>query len=209
MQVKRGFQHLIGPGVDGDAPVAGLAIEPANVAVRIVEAHQPMDLCHRGKRLIDRLCRRRARRRPRISTKVPSSGCARRTLSGVSIRGQDPFDAFGDVHGGQRSAGNVADVAADFQRAGAGLADELREPARASNLAAIRIRDRQDIDATDAAALDRDRVVDVEMLADDMVERRRFRRCSSSTRGPAALPSSCADGNAACCASATDMYWTA
>jgi hypothetical protein len=34
----------------------------------------------------------------RISTNVPSSGCARQTLSEMSIRGQDPFDTFRDVH---------------------------------------------------------------------------------------------------------------
>jgi hypothetical protein len=41
--------------VDGDGAGRGFAVETAHVAVRIVEAHEPVDLGHRGKRLVDRL----------------------------------------------------------------------------------------------------------------------------------------------------------
>src|SRR4029077_20514164 len=106
-----------------------------------------------------------------ISTNVPSNGRARRMPSQVSIGRQNAFDAFGDVQRRQRRARNVANIAADLQGAGAGLADELRQPARASHLAAIGLAILQYIDAADASArIDRHRIVDVEMLADDMVD---------------------------------------
>ena len=62
VQDKRGFQHLIGRGIDGNAAFASLAIEPANIAVRIVETHQAMNFVDDRECRIDRLFRRRARR---------------------------------------------------------------------------------------------------------------------------------------------------
>ena len=52
------------------------------------------------------------------------------------------------------------------------LPDELRQPAWTSNFAAIRssVAIREDIDAAHPAALDGDRIVNVEVLADHMVE---------------------------------------
>jgi hypothetical protein len=122
---------LIGPGVDGDGAGRGFAVETAHVAVRIVEAHEPVDLGHRGKRLVDRLLQVVPIGAGRgISTKVPSSGCVRRTLSEMSIRVQNSLHAFGHVHRGQRGAGNVVDVSAHFQRTAAG---SCRRTARASS----------------------------------------------------------------------------
>src|SRR5260370_34969687 len=73
-----------------------------------------------------------------ISTKVPSSGLARRTLSeAVAIGCQYSLHAFGDMRRRQGRAGNVADVAVDFERAAAGLADEFGEPGRGPGFAAI------------------------------------------------------------------------
>jgi len=74
------------------------------------------------------------------------------------------------VHRGQCGAGNIADVGAHFQRTAAGLADELPEPARASDLAAIGLPVLQDVDAVDAAADDRHGVVDIEVLSDHVIE---------------------------------------
>ena len=62
VQGQRGFQHLIGPGIDGNAAFASLAIEPANIAVRIMETHQAMNFVDDRECRIDRLFRRRARR---------------------------------------------------------------------------------------------------------------------------------------------------
>src|SRR5580692_7152717 len=104
-----------------------------------------------------------------ISTKVPKSGRARRTLSHISISGQNSLHAFGDVDGRQRGTGDVADVAAYFHGTAGGLADELRKPAWAAHFAAIRFSIGQNIDALHVAAHDRNRIVDIEMLADDMV----------------------------------------
>src|SRR5262249_19996448 len=106
------------------------------------------------------------------STKVPSRGRARRMLARSAAKsGQHPLDAFGDVHRRQRRAGDVADVLVELQRTLAALADELGEPARASDLAAIGLAVLQDLDAHHAAArIERDRVVDEQMLADHPVE---------------------------------------
>src|SRR5262245_4523340 len=112
------------------------------------------------------------------SAEVPSSGRARRTRAPrktdagalaptAAIGQQDPLDALGDVLRGERGARDVADVLTDRQRAARGLADELREPARTANLAAIRLAIFQDIDPADTAAgIDGHRVVDVEVLSD-------------------------------------------
>ena len=62
MQGKRSFQHPIGPGIDGDVAFARLAIEPANIAVRIVETHQVMNFVDDREGRVDRPFRRRARR---------------------------------------------------------------------------------------------------------------------------------------------------
>ena len=62
VQDKRGFQHLIGRGIDGNAAFASLAIEPANIAVRIMETHQAMDFVDDPECRIDRLFRRRTHR---------------------------------------------------------------------------------------------------------------------------------------------------
>ena len=64
MQDKCSIQHLIGPGIDGNAAFARLAIQPANVAVRIVETHQAMNFVDDRERRIDRPFRRRARCAP-------------------------------------------------------------------------------------------------------------------------------------------------
>src|ERR1700730_2356594 len=107
-----------------------------------------------------------------ISTKVPSRGLARRTLSeAIAIGCQYPLHTFGDVSRRQRCAGDIPDVAVDLERAAAGLADELREPARAPDLAAIGLPVLQDLDAVNGAVRrQRHRVVDIEMLADHPVE---------------------------------------
>ena len=71
-----------------------------------------------------------------------------------------------------------------------------------------RLAVREDIDATHPAALDRDRIVDVKVLADDMVEHEN----SAAARLPHAARlhlGQARGGNAAFCASATDIYWTA
>src|SRR5260370_5311422 len=106
-----------------------------------------------------------------ISTHVPSSGLARRILpQSIAIGRQYPFDAFGDVGGRQRRAGNVANVAVDLERAAAGFANELRQPARASDLAAIGFPVLQDLDAVHGpCGRQRDGIIDQEMLADDAV----------------------------------------
>jgi hypothetical protein len=71
----------------------------------------------------------------------------------------------------QGRAGDIADVAVDLERAAAGLAHELREPARAPDLAAIGLPVLQDLDAVDGAARrQRHRVIDIEVLSDHPVE---------------------------------------
>src|SRR6202011_3903288 len=107
-----------------------------------------------------------------ISTNGPSSGRARRTLSeAVAIGCQYSLHTFGDMRRRQGRAGDIADVAVDLERAATGLADELREPARAPDLAAIGLPVLQDLDAVNGAVRrQRHRVVDIEMLADHPVE---------------------------------------
>ena len=126
VQDKRGFQHRSRSRIDGNAAFASLSIEPAkSPSDRELIKRWILSMTPNAASIA---CSVAARAAPalRISTKVPRSGRARQMLSGVSIRSQDPFNTFGDVHGGQGSAGNVADVTPDFERAGAGLADELR-----------------------------------------------------------------------------------
>ncbi len=55
MDFERGFQNLICPGVDWDCASERLAIEAAHVALRIVEAHEPVHLRNGVKRLVDGL----------------------------------------------------------------------------------------------------------------------------------------------------------
>src|SRR5262249_19938088 len=106
-----------------------------------------------------------------ISTKVPSSGRARRVLFEPGCNGHDPLHAFGHMVRRQSGAGNVADVAADLQRAAAGFSDELREPARRPDLAAVRLAILQDLHAADSSArVERNGIIDVEMLSDHPVE---------------------------------------
>src|SRR5437016_11922199 len=107
-----------------------------------------------------------------ISTKVPSRGLARRILAeAIAIGCQYPFHAFGDMRRRQGRAGDVPDIAVDLERAAASLADELRKPARASDLAAIGLPVLQDLDAVNGAAWrQRHRVVDIEVLSDHPVE---------------------------------------
>src|SRR3984893_16658824 len=107
-----------------------------------------------------------------ISTKVPSRGLARRTLSEpIAIGCQYPLHTFGDVRRRQRRASDIPDVAVDLERAAAGLADELREPARTPDLAAIGLPVLQDLDAVNGAARrQRHRVIDIEVLSDHPVE---------------------------------------
>src|SRR5690349_4764317 len=121
-----------------------------------------------------------------ISTMVPSSGRARRRLSqAMTIGGEDAFDAFGDMVRRKRRAGDVADVLIDRERARTGLANELRQPARLSDLTTIGLAILQDLDAEDAAArVERDCVVDVQVLADHMIEHEQAERPSAGVRLP-------------------------
>src|ERR1051325_10354340 len=107
-----------------------------------------------------------------ISTKVPSRGRARRiSADAMTEKPEDLLHAFGDVMAGERRARDIADVVADREGARAGLADELREPARPAHLAAVGFAILQDVDAMDAAArVERHGIIDVEMLADHAVE---------------------------------------
>ena len=59
--VERGFEHPVGPRVDGDRAIAGIAIETADIAAGIVEAHQPMHALDRRICGVDRPFRRRVR----------------------------------------------------------------------------------------------------------------------------------------------------
>ena len=61
MQGQRSLQHSIGPGIDGDVALARLAIEPANIAVRIVETHQAMNFVDDREGRVNRTFRRRRR----------------------------------------------------------------------------------------------------------------------------------------------------
>src|SRR5882762_4857982 len=107
-----------------------------------------------------------------ISTNVPSSGRARRMLTGAaSIGGQYPSHALGDMQRRQGRAGDVADVAADLEWAAAALADELRKPAGLAHFAAVRLAVLQDLDTHHApGGVERHRVVDIEVLADDVID---------------------------------------
>ncbi len=106
-----------------------------------------------------------------ISTNVPSSGRDRRRLFEAGSNGHDPLHAFGHVVRRQGGAGNIADVAAHLQRARARLSDELREPTRASDLAAIGLAVLQDVHVPNPPArIQGHDVVDVEMLPDHAVE---------------------------------------
>src|ERR1700756_1535400 len=104
-----------------------------------------------------------------ISTKVPRSGLARRMLSDTTaIGGQNSLHAFGDMGRGQRCARDVPDIAVDLQGAATGLANELGEPARAPDIAAIGFPILQDFHLLDSSGWSqRHRVVDEEVLADD------------------------------------------
>src|SRR6266702_2962543 len=74
-----------------------------------------------------------------ISTYVPSSGLARRRLSeAIAIYGQYPLDPFSHMRRRQRRSRNIRDITVDPEWAAAGLAHELRKPARAVDLPAIR-----------------------------------------------------------------------
>src|SRR5690242_9100315 len=87
-----------------------------------------------------------------ISTKVPSSGRARRRLFEADvIDRQNPLDAFGHVPRRQRGAGDVADVPLHVERIAARLAVELREPIGIGHLAAIGFAVLQDLHLLDAA----------------------------------------------------------
>src|SRR5581483_2836406 len=112
-----------------------------------------------------------------ISTKVPSSGRARRTLvDAFAIGRQNSFHTFGDVGRRQRRAGDVADVAVDLQRAARGLADNLSKPARASDLAPVGFPIFQDFDALHrAGGAERHGVVDIEVLADHAIKHEQAR----------------------------------
>jgi hypothetical protein len=52
MQVHGGLKHLIGPWMDLDHPRRGVAVQAADVAAGLVEAHQAV---HRGDRIERRL----------------------------------------------------------------------------------------------------------------------------------------------------------
>src|SRR5262245_38534824 len=101
-----------------------------------------------------------------ISTNVPSSGLARRSLSdAVPIRRQNPLHTFGHVMRRQRRTGYVADVLIHLHSAGTALANKLREPARIADLAAIRLSVLQDIHPFDPSRrVQGDGIVDIEML---------------------------------------------
>src|SRR5215470_5331412 len=106
-----------------------------------------------------------------ISTKVPSSGRARRTLSQVGYNGQNPFHAFGHVMGRQGRAGDVADILANLKRAGTGFSNKLSQPTRVPDLTTIGFTVLQNIDATHATAgIKCHDVVDIEVLADHVVK---------------------------------------
>src|SRR5712691_11963351 len=87
-----------------------------------------------------------------ISTNVPSSGRARRTVAfsdkalfEAGGNGQYPLHAFGHVLRRQGGAGNIANIIAHLQGARAGFSDELGEPTRTPDLAAIRFAILQDL----------------------------------------------------------------
>lgn len=72
---------------------------------------------------------------------------------------------------GQRGAGDVANIVADLEWTGAALADELREPARAPDLATVGFAVRKNVDLSyPSAGIQGDRIVDVEVLSDHAVE---------------------------------------
>src|SRR5262249_8803273 len=135
-----------------------------------------------------------------ISTNVPSTGRARRRPAAARLfeagdNGHDPLHALGDVMRRQRGAGDVPDVAAHLQGAAARLADELCKPARAADLAAIGFAILQDLDAADASArIERDRIIDVEMLADHPVENEKAEQAPGGFRTPDAAGLDLAEG---------------
>ena len=53
MHVDRGLQNLKRPGMDLDRPQPGLPVEPADVAIDIVNAHQGVHARNRCERRID------------------------------------------------------------------------------------------------------------------------------------------------------------
>src|ERR1700684_2649422 len=88
-----------------------------------------------------------------ISTKVPSSGRARRMLADAgAIDRQNPFDTLGEMHGRQRRAGNIPNIVADLDVAAVRFPDNLRKPARTSDLAAIGFAIFQDFHSADPAS---------------------------------------------------------
>src|SRR6476660_5345639 len=93
-------------------PDCGFPVEAAHVAVWLVKAHQTVDHRHRLERPVDgRVKVSREAPLAATSTKVPSSGRARRTLSGAGlIQGEDPFDPFRHVPRRQGGAGYVANI---------------------------------------------------------------------------------------------------
>src|SRR5579864_6770698 len=108
----------------------------------------------------------------RISTIVPSIGRARRTLfEGDVIKSQEPLDAIGDVAARKRRAADILDVVVEGERRGRGLANELLTPIGLANLVTVALFVLHDLDAAyRAVAIERHRVGDVFVLADDLVE---------------------------------------
>src|SRR5262250_1436704 len=107
-----------------------------------------------------------------ISTNVPSSGRPRRASvqAGLIDRKHAP-DPLGDVVGGERGPGDVADVAVDGERVVGGLADELLEPAPAVDLAAVGLAVLHDLDPPHAPVrFERHRVVDDQVLTGHVVD---------------------------------------
>ena len=148
------FKHPIRPGVNADRPNRGFPVEAADVTVRLVKAHQAVDLGDTSNApsiavfIADVVAPVTS-----ISTKVPSSGLARRILSeAVAIGCQQSLHTLGDMRRRQGCASDIPNIAIDLERTAAGLSNKLREPARASDLAPIGLPILQDLDAVDGAA---------------------------------------------------------
>src|SRR4051794_3353946 len=105
------------------------------------------------------------------ATNVPSAGRARRLLFEAIGNRHDPLHTLSHVMRRQCGAGDVADIVPDLERTAAALADELREPARAPDFAAVGFAVLEDVNlAYPPRRIQGDRIVDVEVLSDHPVK---------------------------------------
>src|SRR5690348_656705 len=110
----------------------------------------------------------------RISTIVPRSGRARRTLFRLErdiVEREEALHAVRDVPAGERGAADILDVLVEIELGTRLLADELLAPGGVAHLVAVALAVFHDLDAAHRAIRAKgDRIGDVFVLADHLVD---------------------------------------